>query len=104
MSDKMDMNQYLGAFLDETGDNLEHLNELLLAAEKNQTDMDIINEIFRIAHTFKGMAATMGFSAMAGLTHAMEDLLGLVRSGKLLLSSDDVDILFKCLDTLTSMV
>jgi two-component system chemotaxis sensor kinase CheA len=104
MSESMDMNQYLGAFLDEAGDNLEHLNELLLSAEQNQSDMDIINEIFRVAHTFKGMAATMGFSSMAGLTHAMEDLLGLVRSGNLVLASDDVDILFKCLDTLTAMV
>jgi two-component system chemotaxis sensor kinase CheA len=99
-----DMNQYLGAFLDEAGDNLEHLNELLLSAEKNQEDMDIINEIFRVAHTFKGMAATMGFTSMTALTHSMEDLLGLVRSGKMVLSSDDVDVLFKCLDTLTSML
>jgi two-component system chemotaxis sensor kinase CheA len=104
MADGMDMNQYLGAFLDEAGDNLEHLNELLLSAEQNQSDMDIINEIFRVAHTFKGMAATMGFQSMAALTHAMEDVLGLVRSGNLLLTSDDVDILFKCLDTLTAMV
>jgi two-component system chemotaxis sensor kinase CheA len=104
MADKMDTNQYLGAFLDEAGDNLEHLNELLLSAEQNQSDMDIINEIFRVAHTFKGMAATMGFQQMAALTHAMEDVLGLVRSGNLLLTSDDVDILFKCLDTLTAMV
>ncbi|MDR3355262.1 MAG: chemotaxis protein CheA [Synergistaceae bacterium] len=104
MSDSMDMSQYLGAFLDEAGDNLEHLNELLLTAEQNQSDMDIINEIFRVAHTFKGMSATMGFARMAALTHSMEDLLGLVRSGNLVLSSDDVDMLFKCLDTLTAMV
>ena len=103
MSD-MDMNQYLGAFLDEAGDNLAHLNELLLSAEQNQSDMDIINEIFRVAHTFKGMSATMGFQKMASLTHSMEDLLGLVRSGNLVLSHEDVDMLFKCLDTLTAMV
>lgn len=101
---EMDMNQYLGAFLDEAGDNLAHLNELLLAAEQNQSDMDIINEIFRVAHTFKGMSATMGFQKMANLTHSMEDLLGLVRSGSLVLSHEDVDMLFKCLDTLTAMV
>ncbi|MDR1514115.1 MAG: chemotaxis protein CheA [Synergistaceae bacterium] len=100
----LDMNQYMGAFLDEAADNLAHLNELLLSAEQNQSDMDIINEIFRVAHTFKGMSATMGFQTMATLTHSMEDLLGLVRSGTLLLTSDDVDVLFKCLDTLTAMV
>ena len=95
----MDMNQYLGAFLDEAGDNLAHLNELLLSAEQNQNDMGIINEIFRVAHTFKGMSATMGFQAMAAMTHAMEDLLGIIRSGERQLDSDDVDILFQCLDT-----
>jgi two-component system chemotaxis sensor kinase CheA len=100
----LDMNQYMGAFLDEAGDNLAHLNELLLSAEQNQSDMDIINEIFRVAHTFKGMSATMGFQTMATLTHSMEDLLGLVRSGTMLLTSDDVDMLFKCLDALTAMV
>ncbi len=100
----MDMNQYLGAFLDEAGDNLAHLNELLLSAEQNQNDMGIINEIFRVAHTFKGMSATMGFQAMAAMTHAMEDLLGIIRSGERQLDSDDVDILFQCLDTLTNMV
>ncbi|GHV53052.1 chemotaxis protein CheA [Synergistales bacterium] len=100
----MDTNQYLGAFLDESGDNLEHLNELLLSAEQNKEDSDIINEIFRVAHTFKGMAATMGYKDMTALTHAMEDLLGLVRAGTLALNSDDVDIFFKCLDTLTAMV
>ena len=100
----MDMNQYLGVFLDEAGDNLIHLNELLLSAEQNPDDSNIINEIFRVAHTFKGMAATMGFQHMAALTHAMEDLLGLVRSGALRLLSNDVDLLFKCLDALTNMV
>lgn len=90
--------------MDESGDNLEHLNELLLAAEANQSDMDTINEIFRVAHTFKGMSATMGFQNMATLTHAMEDVMGLVRSGTLALSHEDVDMLFKCLDTLTNMV
>ena len=100
----MDMSQYLGAFLDEATDQLKNLNELLLAAEQNQRDMGIINEIFRVAHTFKGMSATMGFEGMAGLTHAMEDLLGLARSGEHIIDSDDVDLLFKCLDALTEMV
>ena len=100
----MDMSQYLGAFLDEATDQLKNLNELLLAAEQNQRDMGIINEIFRVAHTFKGMSATMGFDRMAALTHAMEDLLGLARSGEHLINSDDVDLLFKCLDSLTEMV
>lgn len=75
----MDMSQYLGAFLDEAGDNLKHLDDLILAVEKDQADMGNIAEIFRSAHTLKGMSSTMGFDRMASLTHAMEDMLDSVR-------------------------
>ena len=74
----MDMSQYLGAFLDETDNNLQRLDDLLLALKKDTVNMDVINEIFRAAHTLKGMSATMGFEKMAGLIHAMEDRLRLM--------------------------
>ena len=99
----MDMSQYLGAFLDEAGDNLKHLDDLLLAVEKNPSDMDNIAEIFRSAHTLKGMSSTMGFDRMASLTHAMEDMLDCVRR-ELMRLSPDMDLLFRSLDTLQSMV
>lgn len=100
----MDMSQYLGAFLDEAGDNLKHLDDLLLAVEKNPSDMDNIAEIFRSAHTLKGMSSTMGFDRMASLTHAMEDMLDCVRRGTYALKPGDMDLLFRSLDTLQSMV
>jgi two-component system chemotaxis sensor kinase CheA len=100
----MDLSQYLGAFLDEASDNLLHLDDLLLAVEKNQEDMEVINEIFRSAHTLKGMSATMGFERMSSLTHALEDRLDKVRKGENTLKSNDIDLLFKSLDTLQSMV
>ncbi|MDK2958728.1 MAG: two-component system, chemotaxis family, sensor kinase CheA [Synergistaceae bacterium] len=100
----MDMSQYLGAFLDEAGDNLKHLDDLILAVEKDQTDMDNIAEIFRSAHTLKGMSSTMGFDKMASLTHAMEDMLDSVRRGTYSLKAKDIDLLFRSLDTLQSMV
>ena len=99
----MDMSQYLGAFLDETDDNVQRLDDLLLALEKNMTDMDVINEIFRAAHTLKGMAGTMGFTNMMGLTHAMEDRLDAARKGVRPLTEADMNRLFQGLDTLQEM-
>jgi len=100
----MDMSQYLGAFLDESTENLQNLNDLLLSLEKSRSDDGCVNEIFRIAHTLKGMSSTMGFEVMAHLTHAMEDMLDLVRKGQFALRDEDISILFKCLDALTAMV
>ena len=99
----MDMSQYLGAFLDETDDNVQRLDDYLLALEKNMVDMDVINEIFRAAHTLKGMAGTMGFTNIMGLTHAMEDRLDAARKGTRPLTESDMNLLFKGLDTLQEM-
>ena len=100
----MDMSQYMGAFLDEAGDNLKHLDDLTLVIEKDPGNSEAIAEIFRSAHTLKGMSATMGFDRMASLTHAMEDMLDAVRKGEYSLSAGDIDLLFRSLDTLQSMV
>ena len=99
----MDMSQYLGAFLDETDDNLQRLDDMLLALEKNMVDTDVINEIFRSAHTLKGMAGTMGFTQMMGLTHAMEDRLDEARKGTRPLTEGDMNLLFTGLDNLQAM-
>ncbi|MDR1649141.1 MAG: chemotaxis protein CheA [Synergistaceae bacterium] len=101
---EMDMSQYLGAFLDEAGDNLQRLDDLLLALEKDTTDLDVINEIFRSAHTLKGMSATMGFEKMAGLTHALEDRLDAARKGTHHLDEFDMNLMFSSLDTMQAMV
>ena len=100
----MDTSQYLSMFLDESMDNLQTLNEALLNLEQNPNDIEMLNQIFRVAHTIKGMAATMGFTAMAELTHKMEDVLSNFREGKLEVSENVVTVLFNCLDTLETMV
>lgn len=100
----MDTSQYLAMFLEESADNLQTLNESLLELEQKPDDVDKLNEIFRVAHTIKGMAATMGFSSMTELTHKMEDVLSEFRDGKLSVTQDVVTVLFKCLDTLQQMV
>lgn len=100
----MDTSQYMNMFLEESMDNLQILNEALLDLEQEPNDIDKLNEIFRVAHTIKGMAATMGFNDIAELTHKMEDVLSNFREGKLEVTQDVVTILFDCLDTLEKMV
>lgn len=100
----MDTSQYLSMFLEESMDNLQTLNESLLQLEQEPEDIDKLNEIFRVAHTIKGMAATMGFNEMAELTHKMEDVLSQFREGKLKVTQQVVTVLFRCLDTLEQMV
>jgi two-component system, chemotaxis family, sensor kinase CheA len=100
----MDTSQYMSMFLEESMDNLQALNEALLQLEQKSDDMDKLNEIFRIAHTIKGMAATMGFARMAELTHKMEDVLSKFREGELKVTEKVVTVLFQCLDTLETMV
>ena len=100
----MDTSQYMNMFLEESMDNLQILNESLLELEKNPNDVDKINEIFRVAHTIKGMAATMGFNDIAELTHKMEDVLSKFRDGQLNVTQEVVTVLFDCLDTLERMV
>ncbi|WP_459478727.1 chemotaxis protein CheW [Clostridium saccharoperbutylacetonicum] len=100
----MDTSQYMSMFLEESLDNLQTLNESLLDLEQNPEDTDKVNEIFRVAHTIKGMAATMGFTDLAELTHKMEDVLAEFREGELKVTQDVVTVLFDCLDTLEKMV
>lgn len=100
----MDTSQYMSMFLEESSDNLQILNDSLLQLEQEPDDIDKLNEIFRVAHTIKGMAATMGFSQMTELTHKMEDVLSKFREGKIKITIDVVTTLFKCLDTLEQMV
>ncbi|MBU5591118.1 chemotaxis protein CheA [Clostridium sp. MSJ-4] len=100
----MDTQQYLSMFLEESMDNLQTLNESLLELEQQPNDIDKLNEIFRVAHTIKGMAATMGYNDMAELTHKMEDVLSKFREGQLKVTQRVVTVLFECLDTLEKMV
>lgn len=100
----MDTSQYMSMFLEESLENLQTLNESLLDLEQNPEDTDRVNEIFRVAHTIKGMAATMGFVELAELTHKMEDVLAEFRSGELKVTQKVVTVLFDCLDTLEKMV
>lgn len=100
--EKMDMSQYLGMFIEEARDHIQSLNDNMLKLEENPEDLQIVNEIFRSAHTLKGMAGTMGFVNMQKLTHAMENVLAAARDGKLKVNPNIMDILFKTVDALES--
>ncbi|HBT39584.1 MAG: CheA signal transduction histidine kinase [Thermotoga sp. 50_1627] len=96
--------QYLSVFLDESREYVQSLNESLLKLEKNPRDEETINETFRILHTLKGMAGTMGFEHMAKLSHRMEQLLDKVRSKRITLTSDLLDRLFAGVDMIDRMI
>ena len=96
----MDVSQYLEIFLDETKEHLENLNAQILKLEQEPEDTDTINEIFRAAHSLKGMAGTMGYKRMQNLTHDMENVFSEIRNGSMKVSANLIDTLFQCLDAL----
>ncbi len=96
----MDVSQYLDIFIDETREHLQNLNTQILALEQDAENMDTVNEIFRAAHSLKGMAGTMGYKRMQTLTHDMENVFSEVRNGAIKVNAEMIDILFQCLDAL----
>ena len=96
----MDMNQYLDIFVEESREHLQSLNTCLLELEREPGEKGMLAEIFRVAHTLKGMSGTMGFSRMQKLTHVMEDVLDALRNDRLKANDSIVDVLFRCLDAL----
>ena len=96
----MDVSQYLEIFIDETKEHLQSLNTQILELEQNSENMDTINEVFRAAHSLKGMAGTMGYKRMQNLTHDMENVFSEVRNGHIKVNAAMIDCLFQCLDAL----
>ena len=98
----MDTSQYLDLFIDETKEHLQSLNEHVLVLEKEPDNADTINEIFRAAHTLKGMSGTMGFARMQRLTHDLENAFSEIRNGNMKVNEKLIDVLFRGLDALES--
>ncbi|MBW9220468.1 chemotaxis protein CheA [Methanothermococcus sp. SCGC AD-155-N22] len=99
-----EMEQYRELFLAEAMEHLQALNQYLVELENNPENLEIINLIFRSAHTLKGSARTVGFDHISNLTHHMEDILDYLREGKIPVTSEIMDLLFECLDALETMV
>jgi len=100
----MDVNQYMGMFLEESREHLQNLNSCILELENAPNNLAVLGEIFRSAHTIKGMSATMGFTTIAELTHEMENILDMLRKSQLSASPDIINTIFKCVDTLEQLV
>ena len=96
--------EYLSVFVDESRETLQNLNDNLLKLENNPEDMETVNEVFRLLHTLKGMAGTMGFENMMKLCHKMENVLDKVRNGNIKLTGDLMDKLFTGVDIVERMV
>jgi two-component system chemotaxis sensor kinase CheA len=100
----MDTSEYMPMFLAEAREHLQELNLAIVRLEDNPRDRDTVDEVFRIAHSLKGMSATMGFAQIAALTHEMEDVFELLRQRSDGLPAEAVDTVLACLDALSSAV
>ncbi|MFE1244486.1 chemotaxis protein CheW [Fictibacillus sp. NPDC058756] len=100
----MEMTQYLDIFIEESKEHLQAINQQVLLLEKTPEELSIVNEIFRSAHTLKGMSATMGYEDLANLTHCMENVLDAIRNKKITVTTQVLDVLFTSLDHLEAMV
>jgi two-component system, chemotaxis family, sensor kinase CheA len=100
----MEMTQYLDIFIEESKEHLQAINQQVLLLEKTPDELSIVNEIFRSAHTLKGMSATMGYEDLANLTHCMENVLDAIRNKKIAVTTQVLDVLFASLDHLEAMV
>ncbi len=100
----MDTSEYMPMFLAESREHLQELNLAVVHIEESPDDRATVDEIFRIAHSLKGMSATMGFARIAELTHQMEEVLELLRQRSGGLSREAIDTLLACLDALSAAV
>ena len=100
----MDVSQYLGIFLDEAREHIQVLSDQMMTLEQEPENQDAINEIFRAAHSLKGMAGTMGYKRLQHLTHDMEDCFSDVRAGSMTVTGELMDVLFQALDAIEGYV
>ena len=100
----MDTADYLGIFLDESREHIESLYDQLLNLEQNPSEKEIINEIFRSAHTLKGMAATMGYTDLSELTHKLENVFDAIKGDQVHVDAEMIDVMFETVDLLNEMV
>ena len=100
----MDTSQYLGIFLDEAREHIQSLSDQMMILEQEPENQDAISEIFRAAHSLKGMAGTMGYKRLQHLTHVTEDCFSDIRSGSMKVTSELMDVLFQALDAIEGYV
>ncbi|OGS24931.1 MAG: hypothetical protein A2297_04085 [Elusimicrobia bacterium RIFOXYB2_FULL_48_7] len=102
--DQQELEQFREVFISEARENLNKLNSLMLELEKNPGSVEPLKDIFRVAHTIKGMAATMGYENITALTHEMENILDKLRCGSLNASPGLINTIFGCFDNIEVLV
>ncbi|MBN1824095.1 MAG: chemotaxis protein CheA [Endomicrobiales bacterium] len=102
--DEMDLSQFREVFVSEAKEHLVSLNAALVELEKKPSNKDVLSDIFRVAHTLKGMSATMGYEKVTNLTHVMEDVLDKLRKSEVQAKGNVVDVIFECFDKLESLI
>ena len=102
--DEMDLSQFKEIFVSESKEHLVALNAALVELEKRPSNKEVLNDIFRVAHTLKGMSATMGYDKITKLAHQMEDVLDRLRKGESEAKGNIVDVIFECFDELENLV
>jgi two-component system, chemotaxis family, sensor kinase CheA len=102
--DEMDLSQFKEVFVSESKEHLVALNAALIELEKKPSNKEVLNDIFRVAHTLKGMSATMGYDKMTRLAHQMEDVLDSLRKGEAQARGNIVDVIFECFDKLENLI
>ncbi|UOE61751.1 chemotaxis protein CheA [Priestia filamentosa] len=100
----MEMNQYLDIFIDESKQHLQNMYDYLLKVENGTREDGVVHEIFRSAHTLKGMAATMGYEDVTELTHGLENILDELRNEKIDWSNDLIDLMFQAVEELSKFI
>ena len=98
------LGEYQDIFLEEADEQLQELNQNLLELEKNPDNIEIINDIFRAAHSLKSSAGFVGLNELSNLAHKMENLLQGIRDGMLKVTPEIIDVIFKCFDEITSII
>ncbi|MDD3377288.1 MAG: chemotaxis protein CheW [Candidatus Riflebacteria bacterium] len=101
---EIDLSEYMGAYVEGCRENLDTMDKMLLSIEQNPANKEAIQDIFRAAHTLKGMSATMGFEKIAHLTHEMENILDKMRNGSIAVTPEVVDVLFETFDVLRTLI
>ena len=101
---EIDRDALVRLFFEESDEGLAALEQALLTLEEREGDDDALKTAFRVAHTLKGNAASLGFGELAGVTHEVEDVLDRLRSGSLAVSRQVTDLLLAAVDTLREML
>ncbi len=98
------LGEYQDIFLEEADEQLQELNQNLLELERNPENIEIINNIFRAAHSLKSSAAFVGLNELSDLAHMMENLLQGIRDGSMAVTPEIVDVIFKCFDEIHNVI